>query len=203
MEREGELEWQLDQGHCARLTMATKVLFPLFSWCLLHSSLAGAIAVQSQSSQNSNIDLTSPMILPGLDNLTVPLTALFNISLDAVDPPVTCYAQTVLPTIARREPVDLIDCLIFFPIFILRPNVMDSVRWGSTDLPKSYTFKSCQMTLSAKALNARDTFQEVMILQRAAMILRACLQGRDPDLRYGGKVSVGSRGLFWVSINHP
>jgi len=111
------------------------MLLPLLFCGLFCFSLTNAIALQSRSTPNSNIDLTSPLILPGLGNLTLPSNSLLNSILPTIYPPVTCLTQNIHPTITRRLPVELVDCVAFFPNFILRPNVLENVRWNNSDLP--------------------------------------------------------------------
>lgn len=183
----------------------------LFKMCLvflfgavLYSSLASAVALQPQPPENNNMDLASLLIVPGLENLTIPLSGLFNDTIsNAVNPPVTCFTQATDPAIARHDTVDLVDCVALFPVFILRPNVLDIVRWNTSDLPKTYTVRSCQVMLSAKAQNARDTFPEVLILHRVALILKEYFQRGDLETKFGGKVTVGERQAFTVSVSHP
>jgi len=133
----------------------------------------------------------------------VGLRLMSNGILPTIYPPVTCLTQNIHPTITRRLPVELVDCVAFFPNFILRPNVLENVRWNNSDLPKSYTCNTCRMVLSAKGANARDTFPEVQILQRVAWILKQCFLGGDPNMEFGGQVSVGNKAQFLVTISQP
>ena len=58
----------------------------------------------------------------------------------------------------------------------------------------------CTIALAANAVDSRDSFQEVAILQKAAMILNKCVKGLPSDQRFGGRVNIGPRRDFRVFV---
>ena len=168
------------------------------SLCLLRFSLAGAMILQPPQMLD-NMNLASSMLLEDHENLTLSHQSFVNTTMSVVNPAVTCFAQPQ-PRSTTSDPIDLFDCVSFFPSFLLRPDVLETALWSSSGLPKSIDVRSCRLSVSAKGANARDSFPEVLILQRAALILRACFATSDPARMFGGRVSVGDREQFWVGM---
>ena len=182
------------------------MLSSILSYGLFCSSLLAALNLPPQGSIVDPDDLgTYSIDLPADQNLTVPIEGFGqDPSLNASDAQVTCFTNPPAPAPAiYATPVRLIDCLAIFPFILVRSEVLDVARWTPSiplSLPKSWPVHSCQITVFANSQNSRDIFQEIVIVQRAALILKHCFQGVPADQRFGGRVSMGSRQAFQVSM---
>ncbi|KAL6714033.1 hypothetical protein ACLMJK_008527 [Lecanora helva] len=152
---------------------------------------------QSDSSPDTPTDFFSP---PTPSDFTISTLNSTETALNATLPVVECFTNTPAQT---YKTVNLVVCTAIFPSFILQPEVLQTKQFTPNfpyNLPKRFTAGDCSIRLSTRFANARDMFQEIEILQRAAMVLDKCVRGKPLNQRLGGTVSVGPRGAFEVSV---
>ena len=142
---------------------------------------------------------------PTLVNNSLPDTTQFNARFPKLntssnaDPTIFCHRNPQLPFPPTFGHTDIVECALLIMSMLADDSADLHVRrWSPTSpvvLPWTIGVSPfCRIIISAIKPGASDVFQRVMIAQRAALIVRRCVNN------LGGVVSVGPREEFQVQV---
>lgn len=177
-------------------------MLSLFLALNLYLHFSGGFALPPQALK-FDLNAATTLSLTGDENVTMPVTNIPDNTLNASNVVVHCYDNPPAPAAPIYLPVNILECITILPSVLLEPEVMSTARWTPTIpmvLPRTFRAGDCRIGISANSQASRDIFQEVLILQRAALIMDQCVKGRTKNQRLGGWVSIGPREVFQVSV---
>lgn len=133
-------------------------------------------------------------------NVTLPTISFleYNSSSNA-EPAIICHINPPLPAPPIWGHVDLVECGLLIMTLLADDSAdLHASQWSPTYplvLPWTWGLVSnCQIQISAVNPASSDVFQRVMIAQRAALIVRRCVNNK------GGVVSLGPREQFRITM---
>lgn len=148
--------------------------------------------------------LASPILVnnssTGHTKLTLPTISFpERINSSNAEPAVFCHINPPFPAPPLWGHVDIVECGLLILIMLANdPSDLRTSQWSPTyplRLPWTWGVSpNCKIQINAINPRSSDVFQQVMIAQRAALIVNSCKNNK------GGLVSLGPRAQFQLRV---